>query len=242
MSRMLEALRQIEARQPRPQATFRPIESRASSRPVELHPTILEELDALQSSIMSFNEPVPTLSTLDTGISEGINVDESLEQAESAVVSALSLAEPDIYEDMAQYILAKTEPGQSAALLFTSPGECAEKSETLRLISKSLAEHFQIKTVVIDTSLNDNKPVNKKMPRVSGGWWHLFEEYKQRHQLVLIDAPSLADAQAAAMISQCDGVYLVIRLGYSTAYDVREAVRVIDQAGGLFLGSIAVNA
>jgi len=43
------------------------------------------------------------------------------------------------------------------------------------------------------------------------------------------------------MIAHCDGIYLVIRLGYATAYDVSESTRVIRQCGGRLLGCVAVG-
>ena len=82
---------------------------------------------------------------------------------------------------------------------------------------------------------------NEKTPDIADRRDHVLEKLKKRYQLVLINAPSLADAHTAAMIPHCDGVYLVIRLGYTTPYDVREALRVIQQSGGRLLGSIAVG-
>ena len=82
---------------------------------------------------------------------------------------------------------------------------------------------------------------NEKTPDIADRRDHVLEKLKKRYQLVLIDAPSLAEVHTTAMISRCDGVYLVIRLGYTTPYDVREALRVIQQSGGRLLGSIAVG-
>ncbi len=81
----------------------------------------------------------------------------------------------------------------------------------------------------------EGKPSNAR------DWACLLEQLKTRYQLVLIDAPSLADEETAAIISQCDGIYLVIRLGYTTPQLVHDAVELIQEAGGRLLGSIAVG-
>ena len=79
------------------------------------------------------------------------------------------------------------------------------------------------------------------MPGITERRERSLEELKKRYQLVLIDGLALTNARTAAMIAQCDGVYLVIRLGYATPYDVNEAMRVIRQCGGRLLGSVAVG-
>jgi hypothetical protein len=273
MSRMLEALRKIEAKQPRPrprpaanksplkapQAARTPVqemeepESPAShdvaktcdetcdTEITELHPVIEEELDELRPSILSFSEPIFDPQASQSWVSDSFATDKTLARAESAMDSALLAEGPGIYDEMAQYILAQLTPGRPAALLFTSPGDCVEKSETLSLLSKTLADHFQTAAFILDALPDQTGRRNKKKPDISDSWSNLFEELKTLHQLVFIDAPSLAHAQTASMISKCDGVYLVIRLGYTRPYDVRESVRVIRQAGGRLLGSIVVE-
>ena len=267
MSRMLEALRQIESKQSRPQppANKSPVKDRPTKcAPVqtlarveteqaitasdlydtqltELHPLIQEELNELLASSLLVGEPIISPPITQTVTSDCFTVEKTLARAETAAASAISPEEPDIYGVMAQYILAKITPGRSAALLFTSPGDCAEKTESLLAISKTLGNILQREVFVLDALPDKSGMRCEKIPYISGGWGHLIEELKTQYQLVLIDAPSLAHAQTAAMISQCDGVYLVIRLGYTTPYDVRGAVRVIEQVGGRLFGSIAVD-
>lgn len=218
MSRMLEALKQIEAKRPRPLV----------QEPISRGPIVESAMPAAPAA--------PDSSAIEN----------SLAQAESAVISALATEvlateEPDIYEEMAQYILTQLSPDRSAALLFTSPRDGTEQTETLLSLSKTLVNHFDGKALLLDALPSENGMRNEKNPCLPGNWGHLLEQLKTQYQMVLIDAPSLADAQTAAMLSQCDGVYLMIRLGYTTPYDVRQAVSVIQNAGGRLLGSIAVS-
>ena len=59
--------------------------------------------------------------------------------------------------------------------------------------------------------------------------------------LVLLDLPSLAHAEVAPLAGACDGVYLVVRLGYTPRSAVAEAARVIRGAGGRLLGCAVVG-
>jgi Mrp family chromosome partitioning ATPase len=311
MSRMFEALKQIEAKrcQLHPPETQFPVADISStdtsgciSKMVEtastkskdklsetelpgLHPSILEELDAIQSSLLSMQSTSTCRSNdLKIASSNLLSIDGSLAQAETAVASALSLSEPDIFEEMAQYVLARLTPSQSNVLLFTSPSDGAGNTETLFALSRTLATLSQDELLVVDANFrspvftrmckryypsgleevlggsagwqdaihktdlpNLNILPNKgrlrydNMPYSSRHWGHLLEQLKRQYQLVLLDAPSLAHAQTSPMISLCDGVYLVIRLGYTTPHEVNEAVRVIQKSSGLLLGSIAVG-
>jgi Mrp family chromosome partitioning ATPase len=82
---------------------------------------------------------------------------------------------------------------------------------------------------------------DQERPIVGGDWGRLFEQLKRQYQLVLVDAPTLAHEETASLISHCDGVYLAVRLGYTTPRLVRDAVSVIQQAGGTLLGGIAID-
>ncbi len=271
MSLMLEALKQIEAKHPRPRpcankpsAEDRPAAGASIQTPAKvesdtasaaedlrdadltgLHPIIQEELDRLHPSTLLVAEPVSSPLIVQYAISDSLTIEETLARAESAVASMLKPEEkpeePDIYEDMAQYILTQLKPGRPAALLFTSPRDGAGQTEMLSSLSKTLVIHCPGQVFVLDALPHESKMQKEKMPGIAEHYNYTLEELKKRHQLVLIDAPSLTNARTAAMLPQCDGAYLVIRLGYTTFYDVSEAMRVIQQSGGRLLGSIAVG-
>ncbi|MGA2060385.1 MAG: hypothetical protein ABSG67_07890 [Thermoguttaceae bacterium] len=270
MSRMLEALKQIEVMRSRPQppANKPPADDRpkscvsvqelpkvpkaesdtaiAAEDPCDadltgLHPIIQEELNRLHPSGLLVQEPDSSPLTVQYAISDTLTIDETLARAESAVATILEPQAPDIYEDMAQYILTQLMPGRPAALLFTSPHDGTGQTDMLSSLSKILVKHCQGQVFVLDALPHESKLQNERTPDIADRRDHVLEKLKKQYQLVLIDAPSLAQVHTAAMIPHCDGVYLVIRLGYTTPYAVREALRVIQQCGGRLLGSIAVG-
>jgi hypothetical protein len=266
MSRMLDALKQIEVMRSRPQpranqpladdrpeasvfvqelskgesATENPAEDQCDVDLAGLHPIIQEELNELLPSPLLVQEPDSNRLTVQYAISDTLTIDETLARAEKAVATILQPEAPDIYEDMAQYILTQLS-GRPAALLFTSPSDGTGQTEMLSSLSKILAKHRQGQVYVLDALPHQSNLQNGKTPDIAERRDHVLEKLIKRYQLVLIDAPSLADIHTAAMIPHCDGVYLVIRLGYTTPYGVREALRVIRQSGGRLLGSIAVG-
>jgi hypothetical protein len=275
MSRMLEALKQIEVMRSRPQQRankppagdcpdFRVNENGtvafglpqelpkaesntaiAAEEPsdadlTELHPIIQEELNRLYPSGLLIQDPDSSPLSVQYAISDSLTIDETLARAESAVASVLLSEEPDISEDMAQYILTQLS-GRHAALLFTNPRDGTGQTEMLSSLLKILLRHRQGQVYVLDALQHESKLQNERTPDIADRRDHVLEKLKKQYQLVLIDAPSLAESRTAAMIPHCDGVYLVIRLGYTTPYDVREALRVIKQSGGRLLGSIAVG-
>jgi Mrp family chromosome partitioning ATPase len=67
------------------------------------------------------------------------------------------------------------------------------------------------------------------------------EELREGWSLVLVDAASLVHPEVAPMISDCDGVYLVVRLGHTARRAVADAARAIQAAGGRLLGSVVVG-
>ena len=59
--------------------------------------------------------------------------------------------------------------------------------------------------------------------------------------LVLIDAASLSNPEVPPMVHCCTGVYLVVRLGHTTARAVEQSVEVIGNCGGRVLGSVLLG-
>jgi len=70
----------------------------------------------------------------------------------------------------------------------------------------------------------------------------LLRELAGHFDLVLVDAGSLTQDGTALLAAAGDGAYLVVRLGECGGRIVREAVRVIGNAGGRLLGCIAIDA
>ena len=89
-------------------------------------------------------------------------IDETLARAESAVASVLRPEDPDIYEDMAQYILTQLTPERPAALLFTSPGDGTGQTEMLFSLSKTLVNHRQGQVFVLDALPHAKQSAKRK--------------------------------------------------------------------------------
>jgi hypothetical protein len=268
MSRMLDALKQIEARRSGAQAVeFRAIAENSSAagtiaqtrgtqvetdasdaapdmwgtNPGGLHPAIQAELDRLIAPPILIEEATAgLLDTVDSAC-DSARIEEALCQAETAMAAALEAEGTDAYEDMGQYILTQIKPGRAASLLFTSPRGCPGQTHMLRRLSEALIGLSPRRAAVLDASPYEGKVRGNTVSDAFGAWQESLEGLKRQHQLVLVDGPALTDRSTAAMVSQCDGVYLVIRLGYATAYDVDESTRVIRQCGGRLLGCVAVG-
>jgi len=69
----------------------------------------------------------------------------------------------------------------------------------------------------------------------------LLEEFKSEYRLVLLDSASLAYPEVAPMGRWCDGIYLVVRLRQTPRRGVLEAVRVIEDFRGPLLGCVVTT-
>ena len=59
--------------------------------------------------------------------------------------------------------------------------------------------------------------------------------------LTILDMASLAHRETAPLLRYCDGVCLVVRLGYTPRRAVQQAARIISLWGGHFLGCVVVG-
>jgi Mrp family chromosome partitioning ATPase len=66
-------------------------------------------------------------------------------------------------------------------------------------------------------------------------------QWKTRYRLVLIMGPSLDQPQVASIARHCQGSYLVLRLGQSTAGSAKQAAAALRAAAGCLLGCILVD-
>ncbi len=70
------------------------------------------------------------------------------------------------------------------------------------------------------------------------GW---IEAMRERWPLTILDMASLEYAETAPLLRHCDGVCLVVRLGYTPRRAVKQAARLISVYGGRFLGCVVVG-
>ena len=69
----------------------------------------------------------------------------------------------------------------------------------------------------------------------------VLDELRCHYRLVLLDAASLAHGEVAPMARWCEGTYLAVRLGQTPRRAVRRAIRVVQQCGGRVLGCVVTG-
>jgi Mrp family chromosome partitioning ATPase len=260
MSRMLEALRQIEARSPQPQA---PPDTQAmpAEQPATLEPAAaaLAQAEAAAAGIAAACAPCIDLSDADVR------------------VCAL--------RKLADRVLSRLPTGTSAVLLLASPDDGAGTTAVLVPLAAALAERLDGKVLLVDANFRHPELARVLEVETSAGLpdvlmgktrWRqvvretavprlsvlpgarfpmpntraaerfnlepLLRELRAEYRLVLIDAASLAHAEVASLLRHCDGVYLVVRLLHTLRRAVGEAVRAIQAGRGRLLGCVVLEA
>jgi Mrp family chromosome partitioning ATPase len=167
---------------------------------------------------------------------------------------------------IAEAIIQQLTSHRSTVVAITSPGDGDGKTSLLISLAPQLAKRVTTSVLVLDTHFH--KPdltARLKLPpsgsasstatiyptqlprlhvlpaaaRPAKAAW--FEDLRETWPLVLLDLPSLAHPEAAALASFCDCAYLVVRLGHTGRRAVADAARLIRDAGGRLLGSIVVG-
>jgi len=69
----------------------------------------------------------------------------------------------------------------------------------------------------------------------------LLREWRAEYELVLVDAASLAHAEAALLVRHCDATCLVVRLGHTPRRALGEAVQAVEANAGRLLGCIVIE-
>jgi Mrp family chromosome partitioning ATPase len=72
-------------------------------------------------------------------------------------------------------------------------------------------------------------------------WGGILREMVRGYQLVLVDGPPLTSPLTAKIACCCEGTYLVVRLGQTTARAARQAAQRIQNARGRLLGCIVIE-
>ncbi len=171
---------------------------------------------------------------------------------------------------MAEAMLRQLPSDRSRVAAFTSPGDGDGKTSLLTALAPQLAQRIAGGVLAVDANFHkpslaarvrmpmgqpaDRSPLiyPTNLPRLSflaasperpsrgldRSW---IEELREAWSLVLLDMASLAHAEVAPLAEYCDGVYLVVRLGYTSRCAVAEAARVIRGAGGRLLGCAVVG-
>ncbi|NLF07796.1 MAG: CpsD/CapB family tyrosine-protein kinase [Pirellulaceae bacterium] len=170
----------------------------------------------------------------------------------------------------AEAIYRRVDSNRSAILALTSPDDGDGKTDLMLGLAPELAKlagdtlavdadyakpdlSLRLILPICDASTGIYSliyPTNRTdlnvLPHWSGGsasnWsreW--FEDLRDRWNLVLFDAPSLERAEPSPLMRYCDGVYLVVRLGYTPRRAAAESARAIHARGSRMLGSIVIG-
>ena len=147
MSRMLEALKQIEARSPQPRPVVKPVS------PEELESFGLRQpAEPAQSAVLREQTQEPPAGTMAQQTAP--EVVPAAEPDRDAGRVSTPLAEPhrEAYWELADSILGQLSPVRPAVLLFTSAGDGEGKTCTLASLSAVLAEKLDDEVVAVDAN------------------------------------------------------------------------------------------
>lgn len=171
--------------------------------------------------------------------------------------------------ETAEAIYRRSQSSGSTVLALASPGDGDGKTSVTIGLAPELAKLFG-GVLAIDADLRKpDLSMRLALPgrNASAGWESLiyptnrselsvlpnsggspsdwdrewFENLRDRWKLVLLDMPSLSHAEPSPLMRYCDGVYLVVRLGYTPRRAATESDRAIHARGGRLLGSIVIG-
>ena len=246
MSRMLQALRQIEAKTERwPQ----PAVSAAAAHAVALQsaPTTnvveaaQEAFDRVEAALAAENlGPPDSLAALQIEPLPGLD----------ALAAPTSAADP--YAALANSIVSRnglrpaaTSRGPtgsaSAVLLFTSPGDGEGKSTTLARLAPELQRRSLGRSPCGRREPSAAAPAACPSIHLTGRPIEALAGLRKRCRFVLVDAPSLRFSETAPLTACCDGTYLFVQLGATTRRGLTEAVAAIQRNQGRLAGCIVVD-
>ncbi len=268
MSRMLKALKQLDAKSPRPQRLLQGAPQ----------PNLDTGCPKPSSDDSTVEAALARVEIAAAAIDEQLHRDGSDRQPGPWPLQVAARHAP-AYAELAENIVAQLPPGRPAALLFTSPNDAEGKTETLVSLSAALAQRIPRGVVLVDGNFHKPDLASCLGLTAKGGLGHvltgqatwqqvvqhtpvahldllpgvqlpaprqsnlgpLLDELRGRYGLVLIDAASLARGGVAAMASYCDGTYLVVRLHHTARRDLASAAQVIQDYHGQVLGSVVVG-
>jgi len=270
MSRMLEALKQIESSAPLPveEPAIESIASPPAEKPV-VESVVPPPSDRIVAAV-----PDPEMETKPA---------DAEQQAVLRLVSSDAKLGPS-YAALAEHILSEFPPGCGAALMFTSPGDGEGKTGVLAPLAAAIAERATDDVLLVDANLrrpglaemlgirpqyglvdvllgaaNWRRAVrHTDMPRLSllpgvnsalaGAMLPrhlslgpLLGELDKQYGMILVDTASLAHMEVAPIAQYCTGTYLVVRLRQTIRRAAREAAEIIRNCGGRLLGVVAIE-
>ncbi len=267
MSRILEALKQIEAR------SIEPDSSESSPPDPVRDETAIESTlrDAEAAAAEALGESA--VGSLPVG-----------GPGPSKILSRIPVDQPEPYATLAGRIVAQLPTRRSSVLMFAEPGQTSGTGGIVSPLARAIASRMAGEVLLIDGDLRNptlagrfdiepsrgladvltgmtpweevicptDIPTLSIMPGVPfpnppGGppehlnLERLLSPLRERFRLTLIATSALEYTEVAPMGRHCNGVYLLVRLNHTTHREARDAVASIRSRGGRVLGSLVVT-
>ncbi|MHC4401313.1 MAG: hypothetical protein ACYTG0_16700 [Planctomycetota bacterium] len=258
MSRVLEALRQVEAKSPDPSSHIQPVtpedltafglsppvavsevESQPSDDPVDAVERPAFDAGHVEADVapQDVREPEPARSD-DAGearVSEasgGTGVspapEASDEQRAESLAPSLSPELQPQHRSLADNVVKRLPFADGNVLMFAGLDPGRDNTAVLASLADALAERVKGEVLVVDADLASRATEVEALRRRSG--------------IVLLNCPSVDAQNVSSWTRRCDGTYLMIRLGRTTRGAVRQAVRLTEKNGGRVLGCVLIDA
>jgi hypothetical protein len=260
MSRVLEALKQLDARQP---------PAPAPAAPSEAAPAAASE--------------TPEADRLRRGSPDPAETAEPLARPEGRP-QRFAAPSPE-YVELAGNVLARLTAGRPAVLLFAGAHASADAPQIVAPLAATLAQRVPENILVVGRHFDrpavrgpKGRHGRRSLVDVLAGEAHwrdavlhtdqdnvhvlpgdpfptpddvlpegaslaaLLGELRPHFRLVLVEAGSLAHPGAARLSRYCDATYLVVQLHRTPQRAARRAIEQVERSGGLVAGCIVTNA
>jgi len=130
---------------------------------------------------------------------------------------------------LVEHILSRVPAGSGAVLMFASPLDGQGTAGLLSELAPLLAKRSGGEPLLLEGGTAGPDPAGR------------LGELRRHGRLVLVDAGPLERPEAAPLSRHCDGSYLVLRPERTPARALREAVKAIRACDGRFLGTVVVR-
>ena len=258
MGRMLEALKQIEAKSGGRRASARPASKTApQAPPVEMAPVVsphesdnlceslCETVVAVEDNLATSTAPAVDPSAVDALLNELVLAPDVRTTPFAALrdvpPEACGSVPPEEFEELADPVCLPTEPATSLAALAARLREThAPHAPAVLLFCSVDGDNCMTLVERLATALNEAGQRPAPVLDAAGTYAARVTELRSAHRLVLLSGSALSD-DALALCRYCDGVYLLVRLGAVSEAQLADAVARIEQFDGRLLGAVALQ-
>jgi hypothetical protein len=152
---------------------------------------------------------------------------------------------PPEWAAVAEKILEDFPPGRPGVLWFASPEPAGHAAAAVASLAAALACQVTGEILAVDGNLRSPGRIlghEEPLAADAARWGAALSELRRAYQLVLIDGSAAGEFEAELAARFADAVYLVIVLGRTGRRVARQAVAALRAAGGRVLGCVVVPA